>query len=92
MAAQSLSRSQSALGAFYRRMRAKHGAEVANVAAAHKLARIIYFMLKNKTAYRDIGVEQYDAQYRERRVQSLHRQAQRLGFRLEPVPAACMVS
>jgi len=92
MAAQSLNRSQSALGAFYRRMRAKHGAEIANVAAAHKLARIIYFMLKNKTAYRDIGVEQYDAQYCERRVQSLQRQAKRLGFRLEPVPAASMVS
>jgi transposase len=92
MAAQSLNRSQSALGAFYRRMRAKHGAEIANVAAAHKLARIIYFMLKNKTAYRDIGVEQYDAQYRERRVQSLQRQAKRLGFRLEPVPATGMVS
>ncbi len=92
MAAQSLNRSQSALGAFYRRMRAKHGAEEANVAAAHKLARIIYFMLKNKTAYRDIGVEQYDAQYRERRLRNLERQAKRLGFRLEPVPSADMVS
>ena len=92
MAAQGLSRSQSALGAYYRRMRAKHGAEKANVAAAHKLARIIYFMLKNKTAYRDIGVDQYDAQYRERRVRNLERQAKRLGFRLEPVPAVAMVS
>ena len=73
-------------------MRAKHGTEVANVAAAHKLARIIYFMLKNKTAYRDIGVEQYDAQYRERRVRNLERQAKRLGFRLEPMPAVGMVS
>jgi hypothetical protein len=92
MAAQGLSRSQSALGAYYRRMRARHGAEKANVAAAHKLARIIYFMLKNKTAYRDISVEQYDAQYRERRVRNLERQAKRLGFRLEPVPAVAMVS
>lgn len=92
MAAQSLNRSQSALGAFYRRMRAKHGAEEANVAAAHKLARIMYFMLKNKTAYRDIGVEQYDAQYRERRLRNLERQAKQLGFRLEPVPIAGMVS
>jgi transposase len=86
LAAQALNRSQSALGAFYRRMRAKQGAEMANVAAAHKLARIIYFMLKNKTAYHDIGVEQYDAQYRERRVRNLQRQAERLGFRLEPAP------
>jgi transposase len=92
MAAQGLSRSQSALGAYYRRMRAKHGAEKANVAAAHKLARIIYFMLKNKSAYQDIGVERYDTKYRERRVRNLERQAERLGFRLEPVPAASMVS
>jgi transposase len=41
IAAQSLSRSQSALGAFYRRMRAKHGPAKANVATAHKLARIV---------------------------------------------------
>ena len=92
MAAQGLNRSQSALGAFYRRMRAKHGAEIANVAAAHKLARIIYFMLKNKTSYRDIGVEQYDAKYRERQVSSLQRQAKRLGFHLEPALSASMVS
>lgn len=47
LAAQSLSRSNnSALGSFYRRMRAKHGGLKANVAAAHKLARIVYFMLK----------------------------------------------
>ena len=92
MAAQSLNRSQSALGAFYRRMRAKHGAEIANVAAAHKLARIIYFMLKNKTPYRDIGIDQYDAKYRERQVRNLQRQAKRLGFRLEPAPALTVVS
>ena len=92
MAAQSLNRSQSALGAFYRRLRAKHGAEIANVATAHKLARIIYFMLKNKTPYRDIGIEEYDAKYRERRVSSLQRQAKQLGFRLEPALSLNMVS
>jgi transposase len=90
LAAQALNRSQSALGAYYRRMRAKLGAEMANVATAHKLARIIYFMLKNKTAYRDMGIEQYDAQYRERQVRNLQRQAERLGFRLEA--ASNMVS
>ena len=84
MAAESLDRSQSALGAFYRRLRAKHGPAVANVAAAHKIARIIYFMLKNKTEYRDIGPEQYDAHYRERQLRNLGRQAARLGYRLEP--------
>jgi transposase len=92
MAAQSLNRSQSALGAYYRRMRAKHGPEKANVCAAHKIARIIYFMLKNKTSYRDIGVEQYEEKYRQRQIRNLQRQAQRLGFRLEPASAQRVVS
>ena len=83
-AAQSLERSQSALGGCFRRMKAKHGPAIATVAVAHKLARIIYFMLKNKTAYRDIGPEQYDAHYRERQLHNLNRQAARLGYRLEP--------
>jgi transposase len=87
MAAQSLSRSQSALGAFYRRLRAKCGPETANAATAHKLARIIYLMLKNRITYRDIGPEQYDAHYRERQVRNLTRQAERLGYRLQPTSA-----
>jgi hypothetical protein len=45
-------------------MHAKHGPAIANVCAAHKIARIICFMLKNKTPYRDIGVEQYEKKYR----------------------------
>ena len=84
MAAQSLNRSQSALGAFYRRMRAKHGPQKANVAASHKIAHIIYFMLKNKTPYHDSGVEHYEQQQRQRRLRNLQRQAQRLGYSLEP--------
>ncbi len=47
VAARSLHRSKSALGMFYRRMRAKHGSLKANLAAAHKIARIIYSMLKS---------------------------------------------
>ena len=92
MAAQGLNRSQSALGAYYRRMRAKHGPEKANLAAAHKLARIIYFMLKNKTAYRDVGVEGYEQKHRDRLIKNLQRQAHRLGLRVEPLAAQTMVS
>lgn len=92
MAAQGLNRSQSALGAYYRRMRAKFGPAIANVAAAHKLARIIYFMLKNKTSYRDVGEEQYQAKCRERQLRDLRRQAERLGFRLQPGLSVELVS
>lgn len=92
MAAQGLNRSQSALGAFYRRMRAKHGPQKANVAAAHKLARIIYFMLKNKTPYRDVGAEAYQQKQKTIRLQSLQRQAKRLGYQLHPISFDLVVS
>jgi hypothetical protein len=86
LAAQSLARSDSALGAFYRRIRARHGAAKAVVATAHKLARIIYFMLKNRSDYVDVGAEQYDERQRARAIQRLQRQAAKLGLRLEGGP------
>jgi transposase len=86
IAAQTLARSQSALGGFYRRMRAKHGAAPAVVATAHKLARIVYHMLKYRQDYHDPGAAYYEQQYRDRVVRTLTRRAAELGFRLEPVP------
>ncbi|MGD9002370.1 MAG: IS110 family transposase [Anaerolineae bacterium] len=87
VAAQSLSRSQSALGAFYRRMRAKHGPAKATTATAHKLARIVYSMLKNRTAYSDPGVSYYEQQHRDRAIRNLKRKAAALGLDLTPLPA-----
>ncbi len=83
VAAQSLARSDSALGAFYRRIKARHGAPKAVVATAHKLARIIFHMLKHRVDYHDPGADQYIAQQRERAIKRLHKQASRLGFRIE---------
>jgi transposase len=85
IAAQTLSRSDSALGGFYRRMRAKHGAAKANVATAHKLARIVYHMLKHRQAYVDPGQGYYEQQYRERAVRNLKRKAASLGLELTPI-------
>jgi len=51
---------------------------------AHKLARIIYTMLKNHTEYQDLGAEQYENQIRERAVKNLKRKAKQLGFDLIP--------
>ena len=85
LAAQSLARSDCALGAFYRRIRARHGAPKAITATAHKLARIVYFMLKNKQPYFDPGANYYDEQYRARVIRSLQHRASKLGMRLEPV-------
>ncbi len=87
VAAQSLWRSQSAMGAFYRRMRAKHGPTKANKAAAHKIARIIYFMLKNKEPYQDPGVEFYEQKYQNRVLKNLKRRAAALGYELKEVAA-----
>jgi transposase len=85
--ARSLARSESAPGAFYRRLRAQKGAAVANVATAHKLARIIYFMLSNRSDYQDPGADAYNEQYRQRLINNLHRRAKKLGFELVPAAA-----
>lgn len=86
IAAQAVSRSQSALGAFYRRIRAKHGAPVAITATAHKIARIVYHMLKHRTPYRDPGSDAYLEQQRQRSIRSLERLAKKLGFQVLPTP------
>lgn len=84
-AARALSRSQSSLGAYYRRMRSRKGVMQANVAAAHKLARIIYFMLKYKKPYHDPGIHAYEAKQSALRIKYLQRQAARLGMKIEPI-------
>ena len=85
LAAQSLARSDCALGAFYRRIRARHGGPKAVTATAHKLARIVYFMLKNRAPYRDPGAFYYEEQYRKRSIRNLRRKASKLGLSLVPV-------
>jgi len=83
IAAQSLSRSQSALGAFYRRIKFRHGAPKAIVATAHKLARIVYHMLKHRVDYDDPGAAHYDEQQKKRAIKRLEKQAARFGLQLQ---------
>jgi len=87
MAAQSLNRSQSAWGAFYRRMRARLGGEQAIVATAHKLARIIYYLLKHPVPYQPVTAEVYAQHQRDRELKSLQRKATQLGYSLIQLPA-----
>ena len=82
LAAQSLYRSNSALGAYFRRQRIRLGTPKAITATAHKLARLIYSMLKHGSDYIDLGQEAYEQQYREKRIKNLRRQAKTLGFEL----------
>ncbi|MGH2592604.1 MAG: transposase, partial [Anaerolineae bacterium] len=82
LAAQSVSRTQSALGAFFRRMRAKHGPKKAIVATAHKIARTVYYMLKHRKPFHDVGAAEYDKREREREITRLQKRAAKLGFTL----------
>ena len=87
MAAMSLSRSGSALGAFYRRLCARMDKPSANTAIAHKLARMVYFMLTRGEDFVDQGQQHYEAQQRQRSVAALKRRAAALGFVITPIAA-----
>ena len=82
LAANSLHRSNSALGAFLRRKKAQLGAPQAITATAHKLARLIYSMLKYGQEYVDAGQHYYEKQYRDRALRNLARRAKELGCKL----------
>src|SRR5262249_49587946 len=80
--------SKSALGAFFRRIKSRHGTPAAITAAAHKLARLGYSLLKHGTDYVAQEMEAYEAKYRERKLQTLARQAGALGVQLVPAAGA----
>ena len=84
MAAYTLSRSHSALGDYYRRMRARLGAPKAVTAAAHKLARIIHHLLTTGQEYDESVFAQSEQQHRRRRARRLEREAVALGYCLVP--------
>ena len=84
LAANALYRSNSALGAFLRRKKAQLGPPKAITATAHKLARIIYAMLRYGQQYVDAGAEYYDSQYRQRALRAAKRRAAQLGYELVP--------
>lgn len=85
LAAHTLYRSSSALGAYFRRMRARLGAPKAITATAHKLARILYRLLSEPQRYREYGENYYEKQYKSRMIKRLKRQAQEFGFELKAV-------
>jgi transposase len=84
MAAQSLHHSKSALGDFYRRMRAKLGAPKAITAAAHKLARIIFHLVTTRQEFDDSRFAADQLRYEKRQEAKLRAKAKALGFQLIP--------
>ena len=85
LCAQSLLNSKSAMGAYCRRMCARLGQPKGITAAAHKLALLVYRMLKFGRHYVDIGQDRYEKMYKERAVKNLVRKAKDFGFQLVPL-------
>ena len=85
-AAQSVAKSDSSFGAYYRAMRARLGPKQAIVATAHKIARTVYHLLKTGEAYQEQSAEEYDHKRRERERRQLERRAQKLGYTLTALP------
>jgi transposase len=84
LASNSLYRSDTALGAFFRRMRSRLGAPKAITAAAHKLAKIIYRMLKYGVSYKELGADYYEQIHKERILANLKKKATEFGLQLVP--------
>lgn len=85
LAAVSLRKSQSAMGAYYRRLCARMDKPRAVTACAHKLARLIYTLLTKGEEYVDKGQDYYEERYRERVLRSLNKRAEQLGMSLVPI-------
>ena len=85
LAAAALRSSQSALGAYYRRMCARMDKPKAVTAAAHKLARLIYAMLTHGQEYTDRGQDYFEERYRQRVLHNLAHKAKTMGMQLVPV-------
>lgn len=81
-AAASNIRAKTHFGAFYRRLKSRLGESQALIATAHKIARVIFAMLKTKQSYRALSEREYEQQFRERELKTLQRRAAKLGLTL----------
>jgi transposase len=88
LAASTLWRSKTYLGAKFRRLRARLGAPKAITAMAHMLARLVYRMLKYGEQYVDKGMQYYEEKYRAHEILSIQKKAKQLGFEVTLSPAA----
>lgn len=84
LAAAALRTSQSALGAYFRRMCSRMDKPKAVTAAAHKLARLIYAMLTRGQEYTDQGQDYFEERYRQRVLHNLAQKAKAMGMQLVP--------
>jgi transposase len=83
LAAVTVGRTSTALGAFYRRLAARIGKAKAVTATARKIAVLFYNAMRFGMDYQDPGAEHYESKYRERVVKNLHRRAAEFGYTLQ---------
>jgi len=83
LAAVTVGRTNTALGAFYRRLAARIGKAKAVTATARKIAVLFYNVMRYGMDYQDPGAEHYDKKYRERVIKNLHRRAAEFGYTLQ---------
>ena len=88
LAAVTVGRTQTALGAFYRRLSARVGKAKAVTATARKIAALFYNTLRHGMAYSDPGASYYDERYRARVLNNLRRRAKSFGYVLQEAPSA----
>ena len=92
LAAVTLGRSDTALGAFYRRLSARIGKQKAVTATARKIAVLFYNAIRHGMTYQDQGAAAYDERHRKRVLSNLQRRAKTMGFALAPISDAEAVS
>ena len=86
MAALAVSRSKTAIGAYFRRIARHKGGAVAVFATARKLAALVYRMARYGHDYVDEGEQAYEARFQAKRLATLERTAKDLGFTLVKDP------
>ena len=84
IAAVSLSRSKTALGAYYRRIARRKDGKIAVFATARKLAQLVFRLLKYGQDYIDIGEKVFEERFRQNHIYGFRRAAKALGFTLTP--------
>jgi transposase len=86
-AAVCMGRTQSELGAFYRRKQAEKGPGCAVKATAHKIAKLYYSLVKNGVEYEEQGAQAYEERARARTIATMKKRAKSLGYELVPAAA-----
>ncbi len=88
LAAVTVGKTDTALGAFYRRLAARIGKAKAVTATARKIAVLFYNAMRFGMKYADLGADHYEQRYKERVIKQLHRRAAQFGFSLQAAESA----